>query len=58
MNDYKLKMIITILSAIVFSFVIVLTAFLIPLDNQKKQQTYKAKPKNRLEAISASINNK
>jgi len=52
MNDFKLKLILTILSSIVFSFVFILLAFALPLD--KKKQII-VKPKGNLEKISASI---
>jgi uncharacterized membrane protein len=55
MYNYQLKLIITILSAIAFSLIIIVLIFIVPLNDNKKH-IYKTKHKNRLEAISASLN--
>jgi hypothetical protein len=52
MNDFKLKLILSILSGVVFSFVFILLAFALPLD--KKETIIKA-PKNLLEKVSQSL---
>ncbi len=56
MRDYKLKLILTILSSIVFAFIFVLLAFVTPI---KKSQQYKQvnKPKSTLEKISHAAKN-
>ena len=53
MNDFKLKIILSILGGIVFSFLFILLAFALPLD--KKEPTASIKPKGKLEQISHSI---
>ena len=53
MNDYKLKIILSILGGIVFSFVFILLAFALPVE--KKTKFSSAKPKNLLEKVSSSI---
>lgn len=52
MQDFKLKIILSILSAIVFSFIFILLAFVLPLD---KENTTITKPQNILEAVSQSL---
>jgi len=54
-NDYKLKLILTILSGIVFSLVIIILALVLPVKEEPKQFTVKEKPKNKLEAVSKSF---
>jgi len=55
-QDYKLKLILTILSSIVFAFIFVLLAFVTPI---KKNQQYGSikKPKSTLEKISHAAKN-
>ena len=53
MNDFKLKIILSILGGIVFSFVFILLAFALPVD--KKYAGASAKPKGMLEQVSHSI---
>lgn len=55
MNDFQLKLILSILSGVVFSFVFILLAFALPLD--KKSQLVK-KPKGMLEKVSHSARKK
>ena len=52
MNDFKLKIILSILGGIVFSFVFILLAFALPVE---KKITFSAKPKSMLEEVSHSI---
>jgi len=52
MNDFQLKLILSILGGVVFSFVFILLAFALPLD--KKGHVYKKKPKGMLEKVSHS----
>lgn len=54
MEDYKLKLILSILGGIVFSFIFILLAFALP---SKKPEVLK-KPANRLEAVSQSFKEK
>ncbi|WP_373035935.1 hypothetical protein [Sulfurimonas sp.] len=53
MNDFKLKLILSILGGVVFSFVFILLAFALPLDD--KEQTIKKIPKGLLEQVSHSL---
>jgi len=55
MNDFKLKLILSVLSGIVFSFVFILLAFALPLD---KKETIIKKPKGVLEHVSHSAKNR
>ncbi len=56
MQDYKLKLILTLLSGIVFAFIFVLLAFVSPI---QKTPTYQVsdKPKSTLEKISHAAKN-
>jgi type II secretory pathway component PulC len=51
MQDYKLKLVLTVLSGIIFAFIFVLLAFVSPI---KKEQQIVFKPKSTLEKISHS----
>jgi hypothetical protein len=55
MNDFKLKLILSILGGIVFAFVFIILAFALPID--KKTYVKKA-PKNKLEKISHHLKNR
>lgn len=52
MNDFKLKLILSVLGGIIFSFFFIILAFVVPA---KKEFVYKAKPVNRLEEVSRSF---
>ena len=52
MNDFKLKIILSILGGIVFSFIFILLAFALPVE---KKTTFKATPKNLLQKVSESV---
>jgi hypothetical protein len=52
MNDFKLKLILSVLGGIVFSFIFILLAFVLPVD--KKQQVVVTKPQGLLEQVSQS----
>ena len=54
MADYKLKLILVILSAVVFSMIFVILALVTPVKDTP-QSFVKEKPKNRLEEISHSM---
>jgi type IV secretory pathway component VirB8 len=56
MDDFKLKIILSILSGIVFSFIFILLAFILPLN--KKEMQLIQKPKGKLEKISHSLRNR
>ncbi len=52
MNDFKLKIILSILGGIVFSFIFILLAFALPIE---KKTSFSAKPKSMLEKVSNSV---
>jgi len=52
MNDFKLKLVLAILMGIVFSFIFILLAFILP---SKKEVIVNTKPKGKLEKISEAI---
>ena len=54
MNDFQLKLILSILGGVIFSFLFIVLAFALPLDN--KQHVYKKIPKGVLERVSQSAN--
>ncbi len=51
MNDFQLKLILSILGGVVFSFVFIVLAFALPLD---KGHVYKKIPQGVLEKVSES----
>ncbi|MDQ1263648.1 MAG: hypothetical protein QG559_649 [Campylobacterota bacterium] len=51
MDDFKLKLVITVLSGIVFSFIFIILAFVLP---EKKEEAY-AKPSNLLQEVSHAL---
>ena len=53
MEDFKLKVVLSILGGIVFSFIFILLAFVLPANDEKKQVIIK--PKTKLEKISHSL---
>lgn len=56
MKDFKLKLLLSILSAIVFSFIFILLAFSLPMDKKEVKASIQAKGK--LEQISKSLKNR
>ncbi len=56
MNDFKLKVILSILGGIAFSFIFILLAFILP--PEKKEAQVIVKPKGKLEQISHSLREK
>ena len=56
MNDFKLKIVLSILSGIVFSFIFILLAFVLPPKKEEIQVI--KKPKGKLEQISQSVREK
>ena len=55
MNDFKLKLILSILGGVAFSFIFILLAFALPVKKKEPQQIIK--PKGKLEIISHSLRN-
>lgn len=55
MNDFKLKLVLSLLGGIVFSLLFILLAFAIPLH---EDQEYLAKPKGKLEQVAHSFKNR
>ena len=51
MNDFKIKMLLSALSAIVFSFIIILLALVLPIETNKKDQ-YTPVPQSHLDKVS------
>jgi len=56
MDEFKLKIILSVLSGIVFSFLFILLAFILPVKEKKKFVSDK-KPSSRIEKISRSMQN-
>lgn len=52
MDDFKLKLTLSVLGGIVFSFIFILLAFVMPT---KEVQQYHSKPANKLEEVSRAI---
>jgi len=52
MDDFKLKLILSLLAGVVFSLLFILLAFALPLDKKKVIKT----PKTKLEKVSESLN--
>ena len=55
MNDFKLKIVLATLTGIVFSFIFILLAFVLP---SKKTIIIEQKAKNKLEHISKAVREK
>lgn len=53
MNDFKLKLTLTVLTGIVFSFIFILLAFILPAGND--ENVLQKKPRGLLEQVSESI---
>jgi len=53
LQDFKLKVILSVLSGIVFSFIFILLAFILPVKEEQKIAV--KKPKSKLELISHSL---
>jgi len=56
MKDFKLKLILSALGGVVFSFVFILLSFALPTKEKKEYKILK--PKGKLQQISHSIKNK
>jgi hypothetical protein len=57
MHDFKLKLILSVLAGIVFSFVFILLAFALPIKKDNNMMNG-MKPKGKLEKISHSMQNR
>lgn len=57
MSDFKLKLILSVLGGIVFSFILILLAFALPVQEEKAQVVIK-KPQGKLEKISHALKNR
>ena len=55
MKDFKLKLVLATLTGIVFSFIFILLAFVVPT---KKVVEFDKQPKGKLEAVSHSFKNR
>ena len=56
MDDFKLKVVLSILGGVAFSLIFILLAFVLP--PQKKETQVIAKPKGKLEQISHALREK
>jgi len=56
MSDFKLKLILSGLGGIVFSFIFILLTFVLPVKENKGAYVYK--PKGKLQTISHSLKNR
>jgi len=56
MNDFKLKIVLSALVGLIFSFIFIILSFTLPID-EKKEAVIK-KPKGKLEQISHAIKTK
>jgi len=52
MKEFKLKIILSILSGIIFSFIFIILAFALPVENK---HNFTKKPKGLLEQVSHSV---
>ncbi len=55
MDDFKLKLVLAVLTGVVFSFIFIMLAFVLP---SKKVIVVDKKPKGKLEQISHEIKNR
>ncbi len=56
MSDFKLKLILSGLGGVIFSFIFILLTFVLPLKD--KQDAFVYKPKGKLQIISHSLKNR
>jgi len=56
MENFKLKLVLSLLAGIVFSFVFILLAFAIPVKDKSEELI--VKPKNKLQEVSQSAKNR
>jgi hypothetical protein len=56
MKDFKLKLILSALGGIIFSFIFILLTFVLPV--KEKQEINLGKPKGKLQIISHSMKNR
>lgn len=55
MNDFKIKILISILSGLIFSFIFVLLALVLPVKDKDEAQFTVQKPKGKLAEISHAM---
>jgi len=55
MNDEKLKIVLALLSGVVFSLIFILLAFVLPIKETNAHQAVKQNPKNHLQKISHEL---
>ena len=55
MDDFKLKIILSILAGVIFSFVFIFLTFILP--TKSNEVTYKKKSMNKFESISNTMKN-
>lgn len=58
MNNFKIKLLISLLGGIVFSFIFILLALLVPINNDKETLLILEKPKGKLAEISHAMKNR
>ena len=58
MNDFKIKILISILSGLIFSFIFVLLALVLPVKNEDESHYVVQKPKGKLAEISHAMKNR
>jgi hypothetical protein len=56
MNDFKLKLVLSVLSGIVFSFIFIILAFALPI--KENEAVAVKKPQGKLEKIAHSLKNR
>ena len=57
MDNFKIKVIISILSAIIFSLIFIILALVLPVKDESEKMVI-IKPKNKLQAISQALENR
>ncbi|WP_345991658.1 hypothetical protein [Sulfurimonas sp. HSL-1716] len=58
MNDFKIKILISILSGLIFSFIFILIALVVPIKDNNDTPLVMEKPKGKLAEISHAMKNK
>ncbi|MBU0631454.1 hypothetical protein KKA17_02305 [bacterium] len=58
MNNFKIKMLISFLGGVLFSFIFILLALLVPINDDKETLLILDKPKGKLAEISHAMKNR
>ena len=58
MNDFKIKILISLLSGVVFSFIFILLALVVPVKDESSEQLILEKPKGKLAEIAHAMKNR